>query len=712
MSVGQSAYAQSQLQQGEKLMKKIMSADESNNFNSLSPAEQSEYVSGFLDNIKEWKRAYRNNDGGGVNGPLPPIPPAPDDGLRHWSPNKQSNNNSRGQSTRKYIFDKTQQAQNDADKAIQDANKAQQKSQQGDAQSAAEAAQKAAESADNAANSAQDAANAATRTAKASGNSNDIQNAKNAQKAADHARDFADKAQQAADAATSTANSGDDNRAMEKAQQAAELTKQAANAAKQATDAANNVGNQTSGVEQASNGAQQANDAYSRIQNAQKNGDFQTAADELNNALENAKNGTKNVVNNAQQKGTITEGGGDAFENAKNAIKDAEKAAENLQKVLRDPNSSKQDIMDAVKQAMEAAQKAAEAAKDLDDVIDPASKTQNTHSQRNMPKLGQAKQVPTKKSIDMNKDFTFGAGNDLLNDQDMFEKAKKIAERAGQPVDQDDYQDPSKTAAKKFEESRRLLKEWQGPKAGNGNSPVDLVETLDKLFAPTIDWKDTLRDFFQAKENINIDHRFPRKYLGLDPSHPKYKGRYIKSQEKYTEKRSGIADIFFLVDASGSMGFVCGDGVNVFEHIMSELIQLEMEFKIKKSAYAPFNVGEIHEDDVITWTDNDASDEGSIVEYLPLPKSDGGTSAMDGVKSINKLDMIYDPEQTLLLIITDGGDDYTQMKKIMSTDQLDNTVFVITATGDDYLEGKKKELIKYGISADHIVTVNVKTQWK
>jgi hypothetical protein len=181
-----------------------------------------------------------------------------------------------------------------------------------------------------------------------------------------------------------------------------------------------------------------------------------------------------------------------------------------------------------------------------------------------------------------------------------------------------------------------------------------------------IDWRTKVEDFLTDKAPAGKTDVWAKRRMGLDPSHPLYIGRYQHPNERTYEKKSGLAQVFFLVDASGSMGVVCGDGVNIFKHIMSELIQIELSVRIKRSAYATFNTGPIAEDDIFTWTYQDASDEDELMDNFVLPVASGGTSAIDGIKSIQEYDEIYSTEEpwTLLVIVTDGGDSYTGLKAI------------------------------------------------
>lgn len=693
------AYTQSQIQQAETLMKTAMTSDEISNFSALSADDQQEYIRGFIENVREWKKEYLNQQkpmggsGGGKNQSF-------DDGLRHWQSNNQQsgNNQQQPQGKRKTITDDIQNAKNAAENAQNDIKDQQNDANSSNGQNIADAAQQAAQSAQQAATSAQNAANAA---AEASQNTNSTA----AQKAADMAQDNADQSQESADRAqdlaneaSRLANNGDIAGAQQAAQDAINAAKQAvakANQSINAAERADGVSNNTSGVagQQSQDAASRAAEAAQRAQEAAARGDLKGTQE----AAQEAANAAQEAGQAAQQAGQPGQQAGQA---AQAAAQKAQNAANNSQ--------SAQQIANAAQEAARAAKEAAQAAAKADSEYQ--SSTQNAHSERNIsPTLSDAQQ---KSSFGgkVSTQVTF-SGNDVLSPED-YEKAKQIAERAGQPVDSDDYDSPEKTAAKKYNEAKRELRKWSGQnKPGYGNSPIDLTDTIDRLFSGTIDWTDKVREFMTAKANVGVEDVWAKKYMGLDPSHPKHIGRYLHPRERSFEKRSGIAEVFFLVDASGSMSFECGDGENVFTHIMSELIQLEVEERINKSAYAPFNVGEIKEEDVISWTRQDAPTENEIIEMLPMPSAGGGTSALDAVKSINELDDVYNRDITLLIIVTDGQDDYSQLRKVMTNDQLDKTIFLITNGSDAANNSVVRNLTSKGVEESHIITVNTETEW-
>jgi hypothetical protein len=67
----------------------------------------------------------------------------------------------------------------------------------------------------------------------------------------------------------------------------------------------------------------------------------------------------------------------------------------------------------------------------------------------------------------------------------MRKKCREIAERAGQPLDEDDYQSPAEYATKKFQEAQNALRTWRphGEPGKDGNPPTFVLDVLKKLFA-------------------------------------------------------------------------------------------------------------------------------------------------------------------------------------------------------------------------------------
>jgi len=164
------------------------------------------------------------------------------------------------------------------------------------------------------------------------------------------------------------------------------------------------------------------------------------------------------------------------------------------------------------------------------------------------------------------------------------------------------------------------------------------------------------------------------------------------------------------------MGVRCPDGIDIFEHIMSEMIQIELAVNIETSAFATFNTGAIHRDNIFEWTSDDANDESSLMDELKnkLPVAGGGTSAIDGIRSIQKYDDVYSTQDpwTLLVVITDGGDNYNGLKDICKDyEQVEHMIWIITATGEQWFNSKKTELMAQGVPEDRILFVDINREW-
>ena len=663
-----------------EVMKPLLNASELQDFNDMSPEEQEQYLTGFGANILEWKKAKEaanKPDNGEDQSDMPSQQP-PNDGLDHWLPAKKKKSNSGQQQNQKGnpifsdIQDELDEAEKDAQKAQQDAVESNNQSADSsnpqdianNAKSIARSAQEIADAAQNAADQAQNAADAADENAQQSGVSKDIRNADKSQVSADAAQDMADQAQAAANRAKQLA---------EEAQEAADNgdSLQAARKAKEAFDAAQEASNKT-----------------------------RAAQINAKDALRSSKQTDPNAgQESTDQQGQGQQGGSQSKQAGSNQQNRGDESGEG--------ENGGSDMSGQQSGQQQGGQQDDEGEGDFDEDTDPTLQKVNN-------KFDQHGELIHKKPVNLDMPFD---GNDFVaNDKEMVEKCREMAERAGQPLDSDDYITPQEYATQKFQETRQALKKWQqhSQPGSFGNSPYYLPEVMDKLFATEFDWRELVHDFMTDKSPEDVIDVWSKRRMGLPDTHPFHRGRYLHPYEDFEEKRSGIAQVFFLVDASGSMGVTAGDGINIFNHIMSELIQIEMDVKIKRSAYATFNAGHIYRDDIFTWTYQDAMDEESLMEEFHLPNAGGGTSAVEGIKSIQDYDDVYSTNDpwTLLIVVTDGGDYYSGLKDICKDpEQVEHMLWVITATGKEWFDAKIKELGEQGIPEDHIVCVDINKEW-
>ena len=659
-------YSAAQLKNIEDIVKPLLDASELTTYNNMSSNEKGEYLSGFAENIKEWQNAKEQaNDAqqgsqqgwqrGGQQGGQ-----QPDDGLSHWKPASKSQNDNGQQ------MDNNDNAVfSDSEKELDDAEKEMQQAQQNasNAEDIADSAQQIADAAQKAADAAQAAADQANENAEISKSNQDIENADKAQAAADAAQKLADEAKQAAnkakqlaDEAQKAADEGKTKEAGGKTHEAIEATQKAADKAAAAQMNAKNAiqaAKQTQqGQQSGQQGGQQSGQQGS--QSGQQGGQ--------QSGQQSGQQGGQHGSQSGQQSGQPgSQQGGQQGSQGNN--------------IDNTPDPELQEV---------------------NDKFDPNGEVQHD------------------KPFDT--EINWG-GNDFYGDsEEARQKFREIAERAGQPLDADDYQSPQEYAGKKYREAKGALSKWKphGNPGNFGNKPDVLEEVFAKLFDSTFDWKTIVANFMTVEHPVDKEDIWAKRRMGVDNTHPFYIGRYQHPYEEDIDKPVGLAQVFFLVDASGSMWKVAGDGISIFDHIMSDLIQIELDAKVQRSAYAPFTTGSISRDDVIVWTWEDAQDEESLLEQFLLPKNPGGTSALDAIKSVQSFDDVYNMgnPQTLLIVVTDGEDYYNGLNEICEDpSQVDNMLWIITNDSESKFNEASKALQQQGVPDDHILFINILKEW-
>lgn len=641
----------------------------------------------------------------------------------------------------------------------------------------ANSAQQMANAAQSAADQAQNAADAADKNAQSSGKQSDIKNADKSQVAADAAQDAADQAQDAANRAKELAQEaqdaaerGDKQEAARKAKEAYDAAKEAANktkaaqmnakdalsASKQtaqnqpgqngqgqsdsdinnmsAQDAANAAQQSATNAQNQANQAQAAADAAQEKADASGSSADQAKADAAQQAADNAQSAANQAqaAADAAQQAADNGNASSAQQQAKNARDAANSAQQSSQSAQQNAGQSGQQSGQSGQSGQQSGQESGQSGSSQQSKgqSGPGMGSWDGQQRPNPSMHNDESTDPTLNKVDdsykpdeevthnspIDMDMPFDGGDFLGFDEEMRKKCREMAERAGQPLDADDYMPANEYATKKYQEAQQALRTWHphSQPGNDGNPPTYLKEVMNKLFATKIDWREKVQDFLTDKSPEDVIDVWAKRRMGLDPSHPFYKGRYLHPNEDLEERRSGIAQVFFLVDASGSMGVHCGDGKDIFEHIMSELIQIELAVKIKRSAYASFNCGPIHRDDITVWTYNDAQDEDSLFEQFERPVANGGTSAVEGIKSIQEYEDLYSTSDpwTLLVVVTDGGDYYTGLKDICKdAEQVEHMIWVITATGKDWFERVEKQLMEQDVPQDHIIFVDINKEW-
>ena len=299
----------------------------------------------------------------------------------------------------------------------------------------------------------------------------------------------------------------------------------------------------------------------------------------------------------------------------------------------------------------------------------------NSNGQQDQSQQGQNGQGGQQNQQTYNKDDfegdaeTFGTdhfgGDDIISQEEM----QRIAEEAGQPYDTDDLAaDPIEKAKDFFEKQKEQLRNLGGggKQAGSGNGLADLVDKIDDLFKSEIDWRSKLKKFFNGVVESEVKHTYQKRRMG---SHNPlvHNSRYIKYNEETDLINDGIAQVFYLIDDSGSMftGKRTSSGEDyVFTKIFSEIIALEKKTKIHDSMLTYFSTT-IVKNKIRHWTDKDNSHK--ILKLIQRNNDiSGGTDIVGCMGAVIKLGKPYyrkEEPQTLMIVITDGYDDIESAAK-------------------------------------------------
>lgn len=250
-------------------------------------------------------------------------------------------------------------------------------------------------------------------------------------------------------------------------------------------------------------------------------------------------------------------------------------------------------------------------------------------------------------------------GNDLIPT----EVLQKIAERAGQPYDNNDLKEnPIKKAdqlRKDHEQELRSIGKNQSSKSyGSGVSMSEVLDKITELLKPKINWRTQIKRLMQgvvdAYDIVNLEmhkNRLPFDWRG---------NRYSRVKETISQNLPGFPQIFYLIDNSGSMG---SPSNIVFTQIFSEIIDLEKRCKVLRSNLTYFSAGKLRPQQIREWKISDSK--GKIMSLIPQNSGDmsGGTDILRAIKDVYELPKKYfnavTNPKSLLIVFTDGEDGTT-----------------------------------------------------
>ena len=299
-------------------------------------------------------------------------------------------------------------------------------------------------------------------------------------------------------------------------------------------------------------------------------------------------------------------------------------------------------------------------------------------------------------------------GHDVLS----HEEAQKIAQRAGQPYGEDDKKANPIRKAKDFIKEHRgeLEAVGQGSNShtpGSGSSLADRLKQIDDLFKPIIDWKKQLKSFFNAVSRKGKEYKFLKNRIAS--KNPVVRtSRYVKYDERKFDIEDGIAQVFFLIDNSGSMySTTSGSDADIFNIIWSEIIGLLKATSVKSCAATYFSDGPMNTNNIRMW--NEHTNIRQIIRMLRQSKDlTGGTNIVGSCEQVYNLKKPYfskSSPSTLLIVITDGGDDLKSAANIPFAIRK-NMIWLMLEKDMDFLKSQMEVLIKCGFKEKNIILVD------
>lgn len=298
-------------------------------------------------------------------------------------------------------------------------------------------------------------------------------------------------------------------------------------------------------------------------------------------------------------------------------------------------------------------------------------------------------------------------GHDVLS----HEEAQRIAERAGQPYGADDKKaNPIKKCRDFVNDNRAELDAVgsQNHEAGSGSSLGDRLREIDKMFKPIINWKQKLRAFFNSVSRKGKEYKFLQTRIAT--TNPVIRpSRYAKYDEHKFDIEDGIAQVFFLIDNSGSMYSLEGTKADIFDVIWSEIIGLLKVTSVKHSAATYFSDGPMDPNNVRMW--NEKTTTNQILRMLKQSKDlTGGTNIVGSCEQVYNLKKPYFSKvnpSTLLIVVTDGGDNLQSAANIPFSIRK-NMIWLMLESDMSFLEKQMEVLIKCGFKEKNIILVNTK----
>ena len=251
-------------------------------------------------------------------------------------------------------------------------------------------------------------------------------------------------------------------------------------------------------------------------------------------------------------------------------------------------------------------------------------------------------------------------------------EGQKISEEEGQPfTEEEENTSPEEHARQVIKHNESKIKE-----IGKGTMcPMERkLAKINEILSPSIvNWKGMLSRLFK---NVGIKEqpimKMKRSRFGIERL-----DRYeLVNPKKDIERKRDSADIFYLVDSSGSIG------KRELYRAFSEVIALESRsgMNIKKSAFTYFAL-DIDENRIRVWYKEDSKKKKmELIQYVDDLDVGGGTNIAGSVVHVTKLKKQFyssNNPKTLIIVFTDGVDYNFDKLKTLPERIIRNLVFII-----------------------------------
>lgn len=305
-------------------------------------------------------------------------------------------------------------------------------------------------------------------------------------------------------------------------------------------------------------------------------------------------------------------------------------------------------------------------------------------------------------------------GSNNLSPDDIIssEEMDKLANNNNVKLSPDDL---SQDLGKKIEDFYKNHKDKLDSikRAGSGQSLADLFSNIYKSNAKNslINWRTILKHIFNSIVPSKASYTIWRKRIGSKDLYGV--SRLSPSKRIVNTENKAIAQIFYLIDNSGSMYSLGYNGQRIFIQIFSEILKIEKICKVENSVACFFNSepsNGISKNDLVVWNNKTRSEKDILKKLNEEQHHTGGTDIPGNIEACLHLGKPYfnliGRNATKMIVFTDGEDNLATIKNFDS--KYKNLIYFCLINDSKSLMEKKEKLQKCGINSNRIILIDSK----